>query len=413
MITEFAIIFSFWTILGLLLKAVTGLPLLLTVPLALGLLIAYEAIFPKQGEKTADERLSINSTVPAMQNLFWLFIVFVVDIGAFLFTIYVESTGAKIAFAGHAWPREIMGLLQAAGTSGANLSPAIIWGVMSSLAFLAGTFTIIRYGIGILGTIQRMKLRGENDPSQNRVDLISTIQPLAIAGFLVLLIYGVLAPWIIKIGRLAVGKILWPAEFEAVFHGDAIVGSQRAFADLSSIMNAHQGEFSTTIVRLFPIVLLAMHLIAALLSEVYLLHAQTTIGQLEARHAMVIRTILGRLRGTVSSERGKNTDLPEEFHGRTSDSTLTQASPSPLIQCAQKEAANQLEMIDPEVATPDEVPVEERPHRVFGGSETVTPRMAMDHPDQYVVVRENSDTNETLYRIQTLEYHAKNCIEED
>lgn len=356
------------------------------------------------------DRITVNNFIPTLRDLGFLILVAIVDLAVIISTIYLEANGAKLALPNFTWPKEVSALLTLLGIPPSYLSPPVVLGFSTTMLIFIGTFLIVHYFIGTIGTAQRFII------NRNREDLYPLIQPLIIAVIVASLLYGVLfrmvmMPW----AQLQLAKTFWPMDFQTVLKGDAILAIKQAIPDLNIIIKRHEGEFLNGIVTNFPFGLLAMHLLASLLTEIFFLHTMMNLGKFDARINEVVGRARGRFLGLSQGIR--------RFWNRREESNPMEAprqaglTPTPVTEdTTRREGGNTgsenyptLSTETPEQGTEAEpLSPADQPVRVIGGGDTITPNMARQYPDLYVVEeRRDPETGEVSYLIYTREFYEK------
>ncbi|MEM7828191.1 MAG: hypothetical protein QW561_02500 [Candidatus Aenigmatarchaeota archaeon] len=341
------------------------------------------------------DRITVNNLIPALRDLGFLILVIIVDIAVILSTIYMEANGAKLALPNLKWPKEISALLELLGVPANYLTPPVLFGFGTSILMFAGTFLIVRYLIGTIGTAQRFFINRRRD------ELSSLFQPLIIAIIMALLLYGGLFRLIMmKWAQLQLAKTLWPMDFQPVLKGDTIQVIQQGIPDMSVILKKHEGEFLKSVVTNFPFALLIMHLIASLLTEVFFLYTMTNLGNFESR----IDEIISRIRGRLLAP------FHRRFRHRHQETTPVDSSGIPSLEKGNRGSEdNPTDAETHEQETESETPSPaDQPVRVIGGGDIITPNIARQYPELYVVEeRHDPETGEVLYFIYTREFHEK------
>jgi hypothetical protein len=356
------------------------------------------------------DKIRIKNIIPTLRDLGFLFLVIIVDMTVILSTLYLEAGGAKIALPNLKWPKEIAALLTLSGIPANYLSPSMIFGFGTSMLLFTGTFLIVHYLVGIIGTAQNFII------NRNKQELRHLFHPLIIAVILGLLLYGglfrlIMMPW----AQIQLAKTFWPMDFQPVLQGDAIQVIQRGIPDMNTLLKKHEGEFLTSVVTNFPFGLLMMHLIASLLTEVFFLHTMNNSGRIEDRIDEVIGRIRTRLSGLFQNIRGfrhRHLDAPipdnpiqerQPTQIATSDSSPSMEKGNGGANDHQTETETNEQETEPETISPADQPV-----RVIGGGGTITPNMARQFPDLYVVEeRRDAETDGVSYLIYTREFHEK------
>lgn len=411
MVLEFFIILSAWLALGLVVSAIFGLPLYWAVPLGVGLLIIYDLIVPWESRERLPERITTNNLMPMLLNLSFLFAVLIFDLFAVIFTIYIESGAAKMALPISKWSGELRNLFEKIGIT---ISPSTLYGLLNTLFFFLGNLIVARYSLGVIGSLQRIIVRRtQNQETKETIEEICLmIQPLLILAFSAIITYGVLFPWMANLAKLQVAKFAWPSDFQPVYQGEEIQVI-RETSDLSTILERHEGEFRKIIVTGFPYFMLSMHIFACFLTEVFLLHTQMNLGQLEARHAYVIYRIRERLiqffnnvvvasRSAIRRFRRPRSPQPPAMH--TESSRQVVLNPDPGFR---EPSTSETENVEITLRAEDLIP-EDQPVRVIGGGETITPRIAREFPELFVVgERPDPETGEISFVIYTREFYEK------
>ncbi|MDI6891204.1 MAG: hypothetical protein QMC83_09775 [Thermodesulfovibrionales bacterium] len=318
------------------------------------------------------------------------------------------------------WSGELRNLFEKIGIT---ISPSTLYGSLSTLFFFLGNLMVARYGLGFIGSLQRIIVRRTQniETKETMEELCSMIQPLLILAFSAIITYKVLFPWMANLAKLQVAKFAWPSDFQPVYHGEEIQVI-RETADLSTILQKHEGEFRKIIVTGFPYFMLSMHIFACFLTEVFFLHIQMNLGQLEARHAYVIYRIRERLTQFFNNvvvatrsaiHRFRRSKQPPAMHTEVSRQVVL--NPDPAINPPSDggngespELSNsETENLEIRLNTEDLSP-EDQPVRVIGGSETITPSVARRFPEFYVIEeRRDPETDEISFLIYTKEFYER------
>lgn len=359
------------------------------------------------------ERININNIISTLRFLGFLFFVVIVDLSVIISTLHIEASGAKLALPNVKFPKEIDALLTFLGIPSGYISPGMVFGFATTMLMFIGTFYIIFNLIGVIGTTQSLIL------NKNQTEVISfkaMLQPLIITTVIALLLYGGLFNlWMIPVTQMQMAKYFWPMDFQKVLQGDAIKVIQQTTPDFNIILKRHEGEFYRKIVIISPFVLLIFHIIASLLTEVFFLHVMNNLSKIEDRVEEVIGRGSERLSGLSQSIR--------RFWNRREESNPMEAprqaglTPTPVTEdTTRREGGNTgsenyptLSTETPEQGTEAEPPSPaDQPVRVIGGGDTITPNMARQYPDLYVVEeRRDTETGEVLYLIYTREFYEK------
>jgi hypothetical protein len=377
------------------------------------------------------ERISINSFIPALRNLAFLLLVLLVDTGVIFSTIYIESGGAKLALPNLKWPKEIIALFELIGVPSTYFTPATVLGAASSLLLFIGTYLIIHYLLAIIGTIQKIlpRIARGKEKLGGIEELYSLLQPVIVIMIVGVLLHGALFNiWMKPLAQLQVARTFWPSDFRPVVQGDTIQAIREVTPDVNTILDKHKGEFLKAIVIHFPFVILLMHLLASVLSEMFLLHTLMTMGSFEARNIEVITRIRWGLmelyhRGITTLAnialyiRRLRVRQAESPHPALGSETVRQAPSAPVPEDTppnaglhQQPGAQQTVQTEEANVTQDNagetIPPEEQPVRVLGGGEAITPAAAMLYPEIYVVEKEgDGEPGMVSYRIYTRDFY--------
>lgn len=355
------------------------------------------------------DRITVNNLIPTLRDLGFLIFVIIADMAVIISTIYIEAGGAKLAIPNFKYPKEISALLTLLGIPSSYLSPSMVFGFGSTMFMFLGTFIIVRYVMGAIGSIQRFII------NRNHEELYQLIQPLITATFIALFLYGGLFRiFMMQWAQILAAKTFWPMDFQTVPKGDTIMAIQQAIPDLNIIIKKHEGEFLNGVVTNFPFGLLAMHILASLLTETFFLHTIMNLGKFDARIVEVIGKTRDRLLGLSHNIR--------RFWYRQQESNLMETSrqagltPTPVEDTTPREGGNtnSENYATPATETPDQgteaepLSPADHPVRVIGGGDTITPNMARQYPALYVVEeKRDPETGEVSYLIYTREFYEK------
>jgi hypothetical protein len=323
-------------------------------------------------------------------NTWWFvtFLVFVLaaDAGLFLADIYLESGGFKLAFPGFTWPAEIKGLFLLMGIPPKLLTPPVVLGFVMTVTAIASSFIFAHYGVSVVFSGQQSLKRSIRTWQDKNYDaLIDEAYPLLrtilFACVIGALMYLYIFPrWTVPFAQLQLADKFW-----GDVSGDAI--ARQALPDVGRLLDEHEGEFSWYVVASFPYALMALHILIALLTELFLLHAATHLESFAERHDEVIRNLRSRMKGTFRRNRpATHETIPAPPTHTDEPATGSCDTPS-------------------EEPCTEEHP-EDRPVRVIGGSETITPREAMTRPDLYEVIKARGDEG-VYYVIYTREFYQR------
>jgi len=416
-----------WAVLAWLFRLVAGLPWWAASVGALAALLGFDWVLSR-GRRDRGDREEVAPPVDAgsiMASLRSLAVFLLFGLlplgGLFAADLYLEAGGARLALPNFAWPKELKALLALVGLPAGAVTFPVLLGTVVALANMAGPLVLAHFAIAFWSNLPDLiaVLRKPGGGEQGRLQLAEVFNlslPLLVVLSVGVLLYGAVFPaWSYPLAQLQMAHALWQADFEpSVAVDSSIIGSSVKTPDFFEVYHRHEGEFSALLVRCGPVGLLYLHLLVALVAEVYFLHLLQVARQIEQRQGGVVRMarlalqeVLGRVwealcdlvRRLAASLGGLTVRAPRARDAAAvpvgRDHAATLAGPNPA------EATDTAAAVGTEGAEADPPP-EEQPVRVAGTGEFVTPREALKHPQVYRVERV-CDGSREYYRIALVE----------
>lgn len=347
-----------------------------------------------------ERNIRMNDFIVFLWNLVFLLIVLSADISLVLGDLYFESGGLKLIFQNLKWPKEISSLFLLFGLSPGYLSPPVVLGFVITVLTIASSFLFVKYAIEILFSFQRlMRLRQNHEDAEydERNSIIRTTLLTTVIG---IIMFGFISPrWTIPIAQIFLANKFWPNDFTSQVQGDKIGFTKAVIPDINPLLVKHQGEFFCELVSNLPYAFLVSHILAAILTELFLLHVLNIIGKFEQRHSDVV----GEIRSFIISPFKRNVGTSvSEVSGDIQASTGQNTMPIETTQ----EAVNAEGCNNSNEPAEEDIRPENRLMRVIGGSEMISPAEAERMPELYHVKKNtDSETGETAYTVYTRDFY--------
>jgi hypothetical protein len=419
MVLDLLVFGSAWAGLAMVLGWLTHLPWPATAFAALAALLAHDWLVERSGRGNAtpeqlhqaNQPATVQSVTPFLKSLMVLVVFGLAPLaGLFAADLYLEAGGARLALPNFAWPRELRALFALVGLSADSFSFPTLIGILISVASIGAPLVIVDLALKSYGNVARfvatVRTRG-TDGEVKWSELLNLALPLVLVVFVSLLFYGQVFPrWSYPLAKLQIAHALWKAEFTPRFAAGTLSEGQVTTPDLQAVLDAHAGQFSATLVTAGPVGLLFLHLLVALVAELFLHQTIQSARPLEQRQRTIFHMmrlavldlfawVLRRERAAVQPP-GEVAALPAAL-GAPAAAADTPAPDS----AATGAPAPQREATDEEGTLPEEeLDLEDRPVRVEGTTECLPPREARRMPDSYQVeLVTNAETGEQRYRI--------------